>query len=117
MNLPRPALALLVLVTCIGCDRVTKHIAVDRLEPGERHSFLGDTVRLEYAENTGAFLGLGDSLPDGARFALLTVLTGILLLAVTWALVKRPLPGPRSHRHPRGKGRALGDHDQNLACL
>ena len=94
-RLPRPALALLLLATCIGCDRVTKRIAVDRLEPGERHSFLGDTVRFEYAENTGAFLGLGASLPEGTRFALLTVLTAILLLAVTWALVKRPLPGPR----------------------
>ena len=48
--------ALLVLVaTTVGCDRVSKHFASRELAGEPRQSFLADTVRLEYAENTGAF--------------------------------------------------------------
>jgi len=47
-------LALLVLVlTTIGCDRVTKQLAMGALADGGSRSYLSDTVRLEYAENTG----------------------------------------------------------------
>jgi len=46
-------LALLVLVlTTIGCDRVTKQMARGALAGGASRSYLSDTVRLEYAENT-----------------------------------------------------------------
>src|SRR5437867_12112692 len=36
-------------------------------------SYFGDTLRLEYAENPGAFLSMGSRLPECARFSLLTV--------------------------------------------
>lgn len=35
-------------------------------------SFLAGTLRLEYAENAGGFLGLGDSLPGELRTGLFT---------------------------------------------
>ena len=46
--------------------------------PGQ--SFLGDALRLEYAENPGAFLSLGANLPAWARTALFSVLTGAFLV-------------------------------------
>ena len=81
--------ALLVgVVATIGCDRVTKHIATATLagEPGR--SYLADTIRLEYVENTGGFLSLGASLPSSARTALFTIGTGIMLLVLVGAAVR-----------------------------
>ena len=51
----------------IGCDRVTKQIAETKLVGMPRQSFLADTIRLEYVENTGAFLGLGAEWPPAVR--------------------------------------------------
>jgi len=53
---------LLALAATIGCDRLTKDLAQERLRGQGRRSFLGDTVRLEYVENRGAFLDLGAQL-------------------------------------------------------
>lgn len=66
----------------VGCDRVTKHIATSVLEGAPARSYLGDTVRLVYAENTGGFLSLGAGLPDGARTAVFTIATGLFMLAL-----------------------------------
>ena len=53
----------------IGCDRLTKHVAATRLSDGPGLSFLADTLRLEYAENTGGFLSLGADWPRPLRTA------------------------------------------------
>jgi signal peptidase II len=80
-------LVLLTIVACVGCDQSTK--AVARLHLAERPalSFAGGTLRLQYAENKGAFLSLGSSLPEGARLAIFiggvaAVLAALLLCAV-----------------------------------
>ena len=77
----RVALTLAVLGT-IGCDHITKQIASASLAGRSTQSFLFDTIRLRYLENTGAFLSLGSRLPVGARTAIFTFGTGMLLLAV-----------------------------------
>ena len=41
----------LVIAATIGCDRVTKQVAVASLAEAPGRSFLADTVRLEYVEN------------------------------------------------------------------
>ena len=58
----RLALIFVVLVSCVGCDQTTKSIAQSYLPSTAAWSFLGDTVRLQLAHNTGAFLGLGDAM-------------------------------------------------------
>jgi signal peptidase II len=73
---------LLAIVATIGCDRVTKHLAAENLEGLPARSFLADTIRLEFVENTGGFLGLGANLPPRARTALFTVATGMMLLGL-----------------------------------
>src|SRR5882672_3963724 len=67
-------LVLLVIATCIICDQATKLIAKRYLQPGAIFSFAGDMFRLQYAENTGAFLSLGSSLPESWRHITFTVL-------------------------------------------
>ena len=73
---------LVAVVSTIGCDRVTKHVATTSLAGESAHSYLADTLRLEYVENTGAFLGLGAEWPDAVRATLFTAGTGILLLVL-----------------------------------
>jgi len=73
------------IVTTIGCDRVTKRIAVETLAGGHELSFLADTVRLVYAENTGGFLSLGADLPPRVRTGVFTVATGVMLIAFVTA--------------------------------
>jgi signal peptidase II len=67
----------------IGCDRVTKQVATATLAGTPGRSFLSDTVRLEYVENTGGFLSLGTSLPSPARMWLFAIGTGSMLLALS----------------------------------
>ena len=64
----------------IGCDRVTKVIAKDHLFYGESRSYFHDTFRLEYIENTGAALSLGDSLPKTVSFWLLSIFPLVILM-------------------------------------
>ncbi|MGC4099874.1 signal peptidase II [Ferruginibacter sp.] len=66
----------------IGCDRLTKDLAKQHLKDKPAITYLNDTVRLQYVENTGAALSLGDDLPKAASFWLLSILPLAILLAV-----------------------------------
>ncbi len=92
-RLTRLGVLIAVLISGVGCDQVTKHIATQTLAPlpPERHrqSFLGDTLRLEYALNPGAFLGMGGDLKPDLRFWSLTVLNGALLIVLGYVLISR----------------------------
>jgi signal peptidase II len=78
----RTRLALLaIVVATIGCDQASKHVASARLVDGQRQSYLGDAVRLEYSENPGGFLSLGADLPGWARTAVFSGGSAILLIA------------------------------------
>lgn len=68
-----------LLVTCIGCDQTTKHIARTSLQMSAPQSFLNDFLRLQYAENPGGMMSLGAELSEDARFWFLTVFVGCLL--------------------------------------
>jgi signal peptidase II len=72
----------LVLVCSVGCDRVTKEYAQDSLMGAGRISMLRVTVRVEYAENKGAFLSLGANLPGPLRGILLTLGAALMAIAV-----------------------------------
>ena len=85
-------LLLAVVATTIGCDQVSKHVASTHLMDG-RQSYLGDSLRLEYSENTGAFLSLGAGLPWWARTTLFSAGTGVLLIGCVVAAFTRRLKG------------------------
>ena len=75
-------LLLLLVATTVGCDRVTKHLATTFLAGQPDRSFLGNTVRLEYAENSGGFLSLGAGLSEPLRFTIFTVATAAVLIVL-----------------------------------
>ncbi len=77
-----------VVTSTIGCDRVTKHLATERLAEQPAQSFLADSFRLQYAENTGGFLSMGAELPPLARTLLFTVATGLFLVALLAGLLR-----------------------------
>lgn len=81
-------LFLLLLLGTIGCDQATKRWAHASLARSAAHSYLGNTVTLEYAENPGAFLSLGADWPPVARFFLFTAGAALLLVFATVALMR-----------------------------
>jgi signal peptidase II len=85
-------LVVLVIVSGVGCDQVTKAVARSLLPESGAWSFLGDTVRLELAHNRGAFLSLGAALPEGWRQAIFLVgAGGVLLVLLGYVLFSRSL--------------------------
>ena len=83
-------LLVLAIAATVSCDRATKHIAATTLAGVGSQSFLADTVRLHYVENTGGFLSLGANLPPAIRTGLFTVGTGLALCGlVAGAIVFR----------------------------
>jgi signal peptidase II len=78
----------------IGCDRVTKHVATTTLSGTPSRSFLADTFRLEYVENTGAFLGLGAGRPLPVRTAFFGIGSGLLLFALAVMAMRLCWPRP-----------------------
>lgn len=78
----RLLLGLLILGAGVGADQAAKRLAVERLRGAAPISWLADTVRLQYAENTGAFLGLGKTLSARQRFWAFTVATAALLVGL-----------------------------------
>ena len=89
----RIALLLSVVAATIGCDRVTKALAVGHLAGGPDRSYLVDTLRLEYTENPGAFLSLGSDLPGWARRALFVYGTALSLVVISLVALR---PSSRS---------------------
>jgi len=83
-QLPKTLSIIIITLSCIVIDQVSKFVAKQYLDPGDFYSFAGDTLRLQYAENSGAFLGLGATLPEPWRHLIFTVLVGVFLL---WLLV------------------------------
>jgi signal peptidase II len=89
----RALLLIVAAVGTIGCDRVTKHAASAYLAGTPDRSFLSDTIRVSYVENTGGFLSLGEDLPAIARDAVFTVATGTALMALLVLTLRRKYTG------------------------
>jgi signal peptidase II len=83
-RLTKIPLILLTLTLSVGCDQTAKSIARSQLSRTAVVSLAGDTLRLQYAENKGAFLSLGSTLPPAWRKVIFVVgtagLVGLLLV-------------------------------------
>ncbi|WP_087019071.1 signal peptidase II [Thaumasiovibrio subtropicus] len=83
----------IISVVFIGIDQLTKHLAATYLTRDHAFSYFSDLFRLGYAENTGAFLGLGNGLPPTQRYGLFVVAIGMMLLAMAvYSLANRKIP-------------------------
>jgi signal peptidase II len=92
----RLAVILLTVVGCVGCDQLTKSVARNYLAPGMPVSLLNGLIRLQRAENPGAFLSLGDVLPTNTRRVLFTFGGAVLVVGTAfWALRSPRLRSPQ----------------------
>jgi lipoprotein signal peptidase len=69
----------ILLLSTTGCDQVTKRVAKAKLISAGPVSLLNDVIRLEYAENPGAFLSIGEHLPRPILLLVSSILTAGLI--------------------------------------
>ena len=79
----RLALIAGILVVSVVLDQITKRMAIAWLMGHPPIIYWGDFFRFQYAENTGAFLGIFDNLSAGARSLLLVGFNSVILIVVT----------------------------------
>ena len=63
-----------LVVALLAADRITKNLAKAHLMYQPDISYFHNTLILEYVENTGAALSLGDNLPKPVSFWLLSII-------------------------------------------
>jgi signal peptidase II len=81
-NANRALFIFIVLIVCVSCDQASKSAAQAFLSDAGSFSFLGDTVRLTLAHNSGAFLSLRSALPEAWRSGIFSLGVGIMLLVL-----------------------------------
>ena len=87
---------MMIFISCLGCDQISKRVAKTTLEQAAPKTYLWETFRLQYAENSGAFLSLGSNLPKTVRTWLFTIISGALLIGLLiYIILNRELD--RSH--------------------
>lgn len=67
-------------IISIALDQFTKYLATKHLLTHEPISWWNDFFVLTYSINHGAFLGLGNNLPEGIRNLIFSGLVGIFLI-------------------------------------
>jgi signal peptidase II len=76
----RNLLIIILLALNIGCDQISKSIVRQKLNYHENVKVIDHFITLNKVENTGAFLGFGDSLPRVVYQIFMIVLPFFLLV-------------------------------------
>ena len=71
-----------VLLSNIGCDQISKNVARDNIDYGQSISVLSNWLTLTKVENSGAFLSLGDNLPNFLKIPLLVIIPTLVLIGM-----------------------------------
>jgi signal peptidase II len=78
------------VIPVIIADQITKALAKNALGTGRVFTYLGGMIRLQYAENPGAFLGMGSNLPPLWRTIAFSVLPFVLLAILAASVLRAP---------------------------
>ena len=81
----------LILITVVVVDQWTKALAVEHLVGKAPMMYLGGVFQLVYAENPGAFLGMGGDMPRSIRFVVFGLFVLVGLVVMLWSLVKNKM--------------------------
>jgi signal peptidase II len=91
-RLVQASIAFGAIVANLGLDRLSKEIAIANLKGQGGIRVLGDFFILTYAENEGAFLGMGGSWPPALRSIFLIWLPlAATIAALVWVFATRKL--------------------------
>lgn len=82
---------LVSLIALVGCDRITKVLAIDNLKGNAPLSYFSGLFQLIYHENSGAMLSLGSNLSEELRFYIFIVAVGLALFAGIVYVIFKPL--------------------------
>ncbi|HPH46278.1 MAG TPA: signal peptidase II [Chryseolinea sp.] len=89
----RTLIILVILIINVSCDQISKSIVRQTIQYNERIGLVNDHVTLTKVENIGAFLSLGNSLPNILRIILLIVLPGLAMAyGLYFLLTKTTMP-------------------------
>lgn len=83
----------LILIVSIGLDRVTKIYVREHIHISDNIFVIKNFFTILHAENTGAFLSLGDSLQNPWKFILLSLLPLLALAFGVFYVMFKPLIG------------------------
>lgn len=80
-----------ILIVMVALDQWTKALAVQYLQAHPGHEFFGGVFQLIYAENPGAFLGMGGGWSRTARFFVFGLAVAAGLVAMLWSILRDKL--------------------------
>lgn len=80
-----------ILVITIALDQWTKTWAIENLKGSPIISYLNGYFQLLYAENPGAFLGMGGTWSSSTRFFIFGVVVVVGLAAMLWSILKNKI--------------------------
>ncbi len=83
-KISRALMIVIVVLANIGCDQITKDMAVEQLANKPSMYYMNDMFVLTFVENDGAFLSLGSDFPATLQFILLKLLPVIMLLVLSY---------------------------------
>lgn len=84
----RGVIIISVLLANVGCDQISKNIARNQIAFNERINVIPDYFTLTNVENSGAFLSLGDNLPDIIKIPLLMILPLLIIIGALAFILK-----------------------------
>lgn len=80
-----------VLIFVVVIDQWTKSLAVQHFAGKPAIVYLGGIFQFVYAENPGAFLGMGGGWPQSLRFVVFGLFVLLGLCAMLWSLLKHKM--------------------------
>ena len=88
----RTLVIVIILISNVGCDQISKNIVRKRIHYNEEISLMNNYLTLTKIENKGAFFSLGHSLPQPIKLFLLIILPMVALgLVFIYLLTKKNL--------------------------
>lgn len=83
----RKILVILLILSNISCDQISKEIVRNSIHSNSYINVLNDNLVLTKVENTGAALGLGENLPPITKKVFLNILPALVLLFLTYRVL------------------------------
>lgn len=81
----------LVLLALVALDQWTKQLAVSHLKDSAPIYYMNGVFQLLYAENPGAFLGMGGDWSRGSRFVVFGLLVAVGLVVMLWSIIRNKI--------------------------
>jgi signal peptidase II len=77
-----------VAVAVVVLDQLTKNLALDALQPGERVSLIGNVLSFHLARNPGGIFGLF----PGAEIFFVLLTTVVVIVVIAWGIAAQEFP-------------------------